>query len=274
MSAVALGPVVSPFVSLALAQGQALAQGSSPAAIGDAVANGSLLVAIPIALLAGLLSFASPCVLPLVPGYLGYVGGVADGSRPGRGRLVGGVGLFILGFTIVFVVFNVVFGIVGLELKQWSGLITRIAGVLIILMGLVFIGLFGIFQRTLRLRSKAATGLIGAPLLGIVFGLGWTPCIGPTLTVVYTLSLGAGDPGRAALLAVCYALGLGIPFVLIALGLGWAVGASRWLRRHVRTVNIVGGVLLIAIGVLMVSGLWQSLLSHLTAVIQGYVPAL
>ncbi len=251
-----------------------LAAGPVHAAVADTVANGNLALAMPIALVAGLLSFASPCVLPLVPGYLGYVGGFAGGEQRSRRRLIAGVALFIAGFALVFVVFGVIFGYAGLLLKPWLDLITRIAGVLIIAMGLVFIGLFGFAQRTVKPRWKAATGLVGAPLLGIVFALGWTPCIGPTLTAVYSLALGSGDPGRGALLAVCYALGLGIPFVLIALGLGWAVTASKWLRRHIRAVNIVGGVLLIAIGLCMVLGLWQSLMSHLTAVIGGFVPAL
>ena len=244
--------------------------------VGATVANGSLLAAIPIALLAGLLSFASPCVLPLVPGYLGYVGGMAGGSRTGRGRLVGGVALFVAGFTLVFVCFGVVFGTAGLLLKHsvWLDVIVRVAGVIVIVMGLVFIGLFGLLQRTVKPRLKVATGLIGAPLLGVVFALGWTPCVGPTLIAVNSIVLDQGDPVRGGLLAACYALGLGIPFVAVALGLGWAATSITWLRRHIRAINIVGGVFLVLLGVCMVSGLWQSLMSHLGAVIGGFLPAL
>lgn len=242
--------------------------------IGSTVANGGLLVAIPLALLAGLVSFASPCILPLVPGYLGYIGGMADGSRRGRGRLVGGVGLFVLGFTIVFVGLGVLFGTAGLLLRPWLDLIVRIAGVIVILMGLVFIGLFGLMQRTIKPRVKVATGLVGAPLLGIVFALGWTPCVGPTLVALYSIVLDQGDPWRGGILAVCYALGIGLPFIALGLGLGWAATSVAWIKRHIRIVNIVGGVLLIAIGVLMVSGLWQAMMSSLTAVINGFAPAL
>jgi len=242
--------------------------------VGAAVLNGGLLVALPIALLAGLVSFASPCVLPLVPGYLGYVGGFASGERAGRGRLVLGVSLFVLGFTVVFVGIGVVFGTAGLLLRPWLDLITRLAGAVIIVMGLVFIGLFAVFQRSVKPRAKVATGLVGAPLLGIVFALGWTPCLGPTLIAVNAIVLDQGDPWRGGLLAFVYAVGLGVPFLLIALGLGWAAASVRWIRRHIRPINIVGGSLLILIGVLMVSGLWQAMMSNLTAVINGFIPAL
>ena len=242
--------------------------------VGGAVLSGGLLVAIPLALLAGFVSFASPCVLPLVPGYLGYIGGFASGERAGRGRLLLGVALFVLGFTVVFVAFGVLFGTAGLLLRPWLDLISRIAGAVIILMGLVFIGMFGIAQRTLKPRVKVATGLVGAPLLGIVFALGWTPCLGPTLVAVNAIVLDQGDPWRGGLLAAVYAVGLGVPFLVLALGLGWATSSVAWLRRHIRAINIAGGALLILIGVLMVTGLWQALMSQLTAVINGFVPAL
>jgi cytochrome c-type biogenesis protein len=243
--------------------------------IGELVLGGNLVLALPIALLAGLVSFASPCVLPLVPGYLGYIGGftsVAD--KPGRTRLLLGVALFILGFSLVFVSFTILFGTAGLLLKPWLDLIIRIAGVIVILMGLVFIGQVTFAQRTIRPGWTAATGLAGAPLLGIVFGLGWTPCLGPTLIAVGSLALDGGDPARGALLGLAYCLGLGIPFLLVALGLTWVTGSVDWLRKHIRVVNIIGGSLLIAVGVLMVSGLWRLFLSNFTAVIGGFVPAL
>jgi len=240
--------------------------------IGAAVLDGGLFVAIPLALLAGLASFLSPCVLPLVPGYLGYIGGFAEAGKQGRGRLIAGVALFIAGFTLVFVLLGVLFGTAGLLLRPWMDLVTRIAGVLIIVMGLVFIGVFGLMQRTVKPRFKAATGLVGAPILGIVFALGWTPCVGPTLVALYSIVLDQGDPARGALLAVCYSLGIGVPFILIALGLGWAASTVKWIKRHIRAINIAGGILLILIGLLMVSGLWQAMMSNLTAVINGFTP--
>jgi cytochrome c-type biogenesis protein len=243
--------------------------------IGELVRNGSLLIALPIALLAGLVSFASPCVLPLVPGYLGYVGGFTSmPERAKRGRLYLGVGLFVLGFSVVFVTFGVLFGTAGLLLRPWLDIITRVAGVVIIIMGLVFIGQVSFLQRTVRPRWQVATGLAGAPLLGVVFGLGWAPCLGPTLIAVGAIVLDDGDPARGAFIAIAYCLGLGIPFLLVAIGLTWVTQSVGWLQRHIRVINIVGGALLIAIGLAMVTGLWRLLMSNLLAVINGFVPAL
>lgn len=243
--------------------------------IGEIVTGGNILLALLLAALAGVISFASPCVLPLVPGYLGYVGGfTSEADRPGRGRLVLGVALFVIGFSVVFVAFGLLFGTAGLLLRAHLDAITRIAGVLVIVLGLVFIGRFTFLQRTVRPGWTAATGLAGAPLLGVVFGLGWTPCIGPTLAAVYSIALDGGSPGRGALLGAAFCLGLGIPFLLVALGVGWVTGSVSWLRRHIRLINIVGGVILITIGVLMVSGAWRLLMSNLLAVTNGFIPAL
>jgi cytochrome c-type biogenesis protein len=242
---------------------------------GATIVDGALWLAIPVALLAGLISFLSPCVLPLVPGYLGFIGGsvaprrAGSSAAAGRGRLLGGVLLFIAGFTVVFMTVTILGGAAGRFFIQYGDLITRIMGVVIILLGLVFIGMFGVAQRTLRPQLRGNIGLIGAPLLGLAMGIGWTPCIGPTLTAIVSVSWNLGDPGRAALLGLAYSLGLGIPFILIALGLGWATRSVAFLRRHIRVVNIIGGLMLVALGLLMVTGIWGQIMSRLGAVIGG-----
>ncbi|MGN6200747.1 cytochrome c biogenesis CcdA family protein [Humibacter sp.] len=262
------------------------------------VLSAPLLLTVPVALLAGLISFASPCILPLVPGYLAYIGGftgqtasaaaVVGGStsaagtstatrtaeRTGQRRLVLGVALFVLGFAAVFVLTGFVFGALGFWMIQWRDLITRIAGVILILLGLVFVGQFTFLQRTFKPQWKPLTGLAGAPLLGIIFAIGWSPCTGPTLAAITTMSYSSGSAWQGAVLALFYALGLGVPFVLIALGLGWASGAVAFLRRHIRAINIVGGALLIAIGILMVSGVWNQWIIALAGVIPSFGTAL
>ncbi|TFC41776.1 cytochrome c biogenesis CcdA family protein [Cryobacterium shii] len=236
------------------------------------VLSGQLLIAIPIALLAGLVSFASPCVLPLVPGYLAYVGGMAgQGGVHTRRRLLIGVGLFVLGFSVVFISYGAAFGAAGYWLVRWQDPITRVLGIVVIIMGLAFIGAFSAFQRTVKPRFAPATGLAGAPLLGLVFGVGWTPCLGPTLTAISLLSLGTGSPGRGALLGLFYCLGLGIPFLLVALGFNWMASAIAWLKRHIRAINRVGGSMLILIGVLMASGVWTLWIYSMQALIGAVV---
>jgi cytochrome c-type biogenesis protein len=243
--------------------------------IGEFIGSGQLYFAVPIALLAGLLSFLSPCILPLVPGYLGYVGGVSgNGGKSDRGRLLLGVSLFILGFTLVFVAMNAAFGQLGQVLYVHGDLITRISGVVVIILGLVFIGQFTFLQRTVKPSWLPATGIAGAPLLGIVFGIGWTPCLGPTLITITSLSLDGGSPAVGVLLGAAYSLGLGIPFLLVAIGFGWVTTSVRWVKRHIRIVNIVGGALLILIGVLMVTGIWSLFMSWFGAVINGFVTAI
>ena len=247
----------------------------------DAVAGGQLAVALPVALLAGLISFLSPCVLPLVPGYLGYVGGLTGGARregvsPARAasrdrrRVVLGVLLFIAGFSLVFVGGSLAFSAAGFWLIQWRDLVVRLMGLVVIALGLVFVGQFTFLQRTIKPGFVPATGLAGAPLLGIVFGIGWTPCIGPTLTAIYALSFTSGSATQSVLLGLAYCVGLGVPFLLVALGLGWASRSISFVKRHLRVVNIVGGLVLVVIGLLMVTGLWSALMSSVGAVIAGY----
>lgn len=242
---------------------------------GEIVFNGQLFAAIPIALLAGLVSFASPCVLPLVPGYLGYVSGMSNGSRskeaPARSRVMLGALLFVLGFSLVFVLIGAFAGTIGAFVIQWQDVITRVLGVVVIVMGLVFIGQFSFLQRTVKSSFRPATGLAGAPLLGIVFAVGWAPCLGPTLIAIQALSLNAGSTGRGALLGLFYCLGLGIPFLLVAAGLNWVTGSVAFLKRHIRAINVGGGVLLVLVGVAMVTGVWGVFMSRVGVLIQGYV---
>lgn len=245
----------------------------------EIVLSGQLLLAIPIALLAGLVSFASPCVLPLVPGYLGYVGGIADAGadadvrakRAARRRMLLGVALFILGFSVIFLAYSAAFGALGVWLVVWQDVLTRVMGAVVIVLGLVFIGQFSFLQRTFKPSWRPATGLAGAPILGIVFGLGWTPCIGPTLSAIQALSLTSGSAWSGVLLGLFYCIGLGVPFLLVALGFEWVAGSVAFLKRHIRAINITGGVLLVVIGLLMVTGLWTLWIYQLQAVITGFV---
>lgn len=236
--------------------------------MGAIVVDGALWLAILVAALAGLVSFVSPCVLPLVPGYFGYLGsavGASEGAA-GRGRLVAGVGLFIAGFTVVFLAVTILGGVFGMFFLQYSAVLTRILGVFVIVMGLVFIGVFRGAQRTIRLRTRSGLGLIGAPLLGVALGIGWAPCIGPTLAAIMSVSWNLGDPWRAGLLGLAYSLGLGLPFLLLALGLGWATRSVAFVRRHIRAFNIAGGTVLVLLGALMVTGAWGRLMSVLQGV--------
>lgn len=216
---------------------------------GELVLSGSMLVAIPIALLAGIITFVSPCVLPLVPGYLGFV------SANARTKVVTGTLLFVLGFTAVFVSLGVLAGSAGLLFFVREPLIQLLLGLLVMLFGVAQLGGVGFLQRTVRLPNPRV-GLAGAPFLGVVFALGWTPCIGPTLSAVLVLASDAGDPVRGGVLATVYSLGIGIPFLLIAAGFGFAARSVEFVKEHIRAINIFGGVVLIVLGMLIASGLW------------------
>lgn len=239
---------------------------------------GPLLVALGACMLAGLVSFASPCVVPLVPGYLSYLAavvGVDEAETDGRGtvqappaarlRVAGSAALFVAGFTAVFVLGTVV--VLGMTTTLITNqlLLQRVGGVLTIVMGLVFVGLIPALQRQARFSPRQLTTVAGAPLLGAVFALGWTPCLGPTLTGVITVASATdgANVARGIALVIAYCLGLGIPFVLLAFGSASAMAGLGWLRRHTRTIQVVGGVLLIVVGAALVTGVWNDFVSWL-----------
>ncbi|MFB6873902.1 cytochrome c biogenesis CcdA family protein [Streptomyces sp. NPDC056323] len=243
------------------------------AAQDEIVRSGALLVALPLAVLAGLVSFFSPCVLPLVPGYLSYVTGVSgtDLAQAKRGRMVAGASLFVLGFTAVFVSGGALFGFFGQTLQDNSGILTKVLGALMILMGIFFMGLMPwMTQREFRIHKRPVTGLVGAPLLGALFGIGWTPCLGPTLSSVSILAMDQGTAGRGAILTVAYCLGLGVPFVLAAVAFRKALGAFGWVKRHYAWVMRIGGVMMIVTGLLLLTGVWGTMMQQLQVWSNGF----
>jgi cytochrome c-type biogenesis protein len=286
---------------------------------GHLVLSGPLLLAIPVAAAAGAVSFLSPCVLPLVPGYVSYLTGmsgadlqqraaparegtgtgaedqaadVTAGSaagwsaaaatatrvtrqprKPGRSRTVGGAALFVIGFSALFATYGALFGGLGTALSaHWRGM-AQILGALTIVLGLLFMGVFERFSlagRTLRPSFRPRAGIAGAPLLGVMFGLGWTPCIGPTLSAVLTLSFTSGTAARGAFLAFVYGLGLGIPFLIAAFAVQRGIRAFGFARRNARRVTQAGGALLVAVGVLQVSGVWAAVIGSMQHWVNGY----
>jgi cytochrome c-type biogenesis protein len=228
-------------------------------------ASGSLLLAVPVALIAGLVSFFSPCVIPLLPGYLSYATGLsgADLEDARRGRMLAGSLLFVLGFSVVYVLLGWVSGSVGAWLVDWRHQLEVALGIITILLGLAFVGLVPFLQRDVRVHSVPAVGLAAAPLLGFLFGVGWTPCIGPTLAAITNLELNEATAGRGALLAGIYCLGLGVPFIVAALAYRRALGAFALIRRHQQWVTRLGGAMLVLVGLALLTGWWDQAVTWL-----------
>ncbi len=276
----------------------------------DAVTDGPLLLALPVAAAAGLISFLSPCVLPLVPGYLSYVTGLSGAdlgddrrtteqrgdtmveappqtqtqtqtqTQPQtqmqtqsvrvRGRILVGSVLFVLGFSAVFVSTGLVFGGLGARLIAHQDVIDRVLGVFTVLFGLAFMGLLPGMQREWRFHpTLPAAGLAGAPVLGVLFGVGWTPCLGPTLAAVQTLAFTQGSAGRGAILTAAYCAGLGVPFILTGLAFRRALGAFAVIKRHYVLVQRIGGAMLVLVGLLLVSGVWGDLVRELQRIVNS-----
>jgi len=239
----------------------------------ETVYSGALLIALPIAMLGGLVSFFSPCVLPLVPGYLSYVTGVSgtDLAEARRGRMAAGASLFVLGFTVVFVSGGALFGYFGSTLHEHQEMLSKVLGGIMILMGVFFMGMMPwLTQREFRFHKRPVAGLAGAPILGALFGIGWTPCIGPTLASVQGLAMTQAGAGRGAILTVAYCLGLGIPFVLAAVAFRKALGAFGWVKRHYTWVMRIGGGMMIATGLLLLTGAWDSIVQEMQTWSDGF----
>lgn len=235
----------------------------------EQIMSGFLITALPVAFIAGVISFLSPCVLPLVPGYLSF----AAGFSLNRGKVFLGSILFVLGFSVVFISFGAIFGGLGNRLVANEDLISRVLGLITIFLGFIFLGKFP-FAPTFRPRIKTNGGLIGAPILGFLFGVGWTPCIGPTLAAVQTLAFQESSASRGAFLSLGYCLGLGLPFIASGVFLDRSEKLRKYLVKRGDLISKTGGVFLIAIGLLEVTGLWGQLMNLMRSLISDFIPVL
>jgi cytochrome c-type biogenesis protein len=238
----------------------------------EQITSGTMLLAIPVAVTAGAVSFFSPCVVPLLPGYVSYATGLsgADLETARRGRMLAGTFLFVLGFTAWFVVLGTATGALGEWLWQYKRPISVALGVVTIVVGLVFAGVLPWLQRDVRVHRLPAVGLAAAPMLGLLFAIGWTPCLGPTIAAVQSLALTQGTAGRGAVLSVAYSLGLGIPFIVLGLAYRHMLGALRWVRRHQVWVTRIGGVMLVVVGLMLVTGWWDLWVAELRGWVGGF----
>jgi cytochrome c-type biogenesis protein len=231
------------------------------------IMDGALLIAFPISIIAGLISFLSPCVLPLVPGYLSY----AAGMSKSKGRVLAGSLLFISGFSVLFISYGALFGGLGSKILNHQGVITRVLGIFTIALGLIFMGRFPMMP-VYRPKISTVGGLVGAPLLGFLFGIGWTPCIGPALAAVETLAFEQASAWRGAFLSLGYCVGLGIPFILSGLFLDRSARLRRFISRRGNIITNVGGILMIIIGLLQVFGIWNDIMNSLRSSITSFIP--
>jgi cytochrome c-type biogenesis protein len=231
--------------------------------------SGNLILALPISLLAGLISFASPCVIPLVPGYLTY----AAGFSKNRGKLLMGSLLFVIGFTALFIAYGALFGTLGNTISANQRTISTVLGIFTIFMGLIFMGRIKM-MRSFKFNKVANSGLIGAPILGFLFGLGWTPCIGPALAAVQTLAIDSASATRGAVLSAAYCIGLGTPFILSGLYLDKSESMRKFLAVNGDRISKIGGIFLIVIGLLQITGTWNHLMNSLRGLISGFEPIL
>jgi cytochrome c-type biogenesis protein len=231
--------------------------------------DGLLLTAFPIAVLAGIVSFLSPCVLPLVPGYLAFAAGFSNS----RGKVLLGSALFVLGFSALFISYGALFGALGSRVSTNEEAITRVLGGFTILMGVIFLGAFP-FMPTLKPKISTSGGLIGAPILGFLFGVGWTPCIGPALASVQALAFQESSALRGAILSFGYCIGLGLPFIATGLYLDKSEPLRKFLVKRGELISKAGGALLILIGVLQLFGFWRDLMISLRSVISDFTPVI
>lgn len=244
----------------------------------DTITSGSLFLAMPLAFLAGLVSFLSPCVAPLVPGYVSLITGLSadeliEGGKHRNRALAGTIG-FTLGFALLFVSYGAAFGGIGSILNRNQAAISRGLGALVIVLGLAYMGRIPIFEREFGPQMRGRGGVLMSPFLGLVFGLGWAPCVGPTLAAVQTLAFTEGSAWRGALLSLLYSLGLGLPFIIIGLTFERSLGALKWMRKHRGRVQFVGGLMLLVLGVLLVTGLWDTFSIQMRIWMSGFTVAL